>query len=155
MIFQGLRWTCGPAALVNALIAAGRYGVTEERAVNACKTTRDGTDEDDIKQGLEFLETDYEEFSSNSAENSWNWLRGCLMGGNPVLLAVDDDEHWVTAVGVIGNGIVIIDPDGYERYIREQNGVFIYYKTDMLNRWCNNSPYDGQEMCYGIEVKHK
>jgi ABC-type bacteriocin/lantibiotic exporter with double-glycine peptidase domain len=36
-------------------------------------------------------------------------LRGYLMHGLPVILLVQDSEHWVTAVGTLGDKVVIVD----------------------------------------------
>ncbi len=149
MIFQNYTWSCGATALVNAAIALGVHNITEEKAIAAAGSNPEGTNVEDLQKAFTTLELDHEEYASEHIGQSWDWLRGCLLAGYPVLLCLDNWDHWITAIGITGPSVVYVDPDGYDRGVRTENGVFVVEKTELMNRWCHETE---DKQCYGIKV---
>lgn len=135
MRYQSTDHFCGPAAVANALKALGR-NVTEQQVETAvAKAHRkgepksvEGTSHLQIKKALEVMKYNYAEFSLAHSEAAWRTLRSYLIDGYPTLLAVDDNEHWVSAIGVLGQFILVADGADSEL-------VLSYDKERLLQRW--------------------
>lgn len=102
---------CGPTALANALSAI-HIEVHPDALVKLCGTTDEGTDEHDIIAALELLEI------KTQCVTSYPGLLGHLMQRTPVVCSVAIDEpydHWVAAIGVLGDWIVVADSNDTRR----------------------------------------
>lgn len=116
MRFQSHANSCGPSSVANALKSLG-ITITEEQVENAiAKTQRKsdpkdigGSNEMQIKRALNELKCGYVEFKLADYEAAWRMLRCYIDDGNPALLAVDLDTHWVAGVGTIGQQILLAD----------------------------------------------
>jgi ABC-type bacteriocin/lantibiotic exporter with double-glycine peptidase domain len=135
MRYQSTDHFCGPAAVANALRSLGK-NITEmqvEAAVAKAYRKGDaksveGTSQSQIKKALDVLKYNHTEFNLAHAEASWRTLRSFLNDECPVLLAVDDSEHWVAAIGTIGKRVLIADGLNSEL-------VLSYDREEMLARW--------------------
>lgn len=135
MRYQSTDHFCGPAAVANALKSLGR-NITEQQVEAAvAKSQRkgepksvEGTTQGQIKRALEVLKCGYQEFSLAHTEAAWGTLRSYMMDGHPVLLCVDDNEHWVSGIGVLGPRVLVVDGTDSEL-------VLSYNKEEMLKRW--------------------
>jgi ABC-type bacteriocin/lantibiotic exporter with double-glycine peptidase domain len=68
------------------------------------------------------------------------WLDNHLVESGPAILCVDDDEHWVTAIGVCQERFVVFDP-------ARNTGVEIHDMHSLARRWVNS---DGVYYALGI-----
>lgn len=97
--------SCGPTALANALEAIhGKRTLTPQACATLCKTDCTGTDERRMRAAIKSL--DFQAITLRS----WPELVGRLTLGDPVLLVVDEDSHWVTAIGMLGARVIVADP---------------------------------------------
>lgn len=148
MKFQNDEWSCGPAAIVNALRCHSVR--VSERTVRAYTgTTEDGTDENDIKDGLVGLGFSPSEFETTKRKDGVLWLSGSLSQG-PVIACVDSWQHWVCIVGKVGNKFIIIDSVNTNKNVAE-NGVQVIGSKDLLKRWKHKT----EGAIYGILVTKK
>ncbi len=100
---QAKPWLCGPTAVVNALEAIGD-GCAPSACAVLCGTDEDGTDEDGIAAAIRALGYRPE------VVTSWQGLVGELSAGVPVILSVLEYDHWITAIGLLGARVVVVDP---------------------------------------------
>lgn len=148
MRYQKHPWSCGSAAVVNALRCFGKR-VSESRISQAAETSeKDGTTEDGITEALRQFGASATHYDSDEATRSWEWLRGRLMDDTPVILCVDSWQHWVTAVGVIGNRVIMVDPANTQKNVSE-NSVHVLGRKEMMKRWKNGR----ESRFFGISVK--
>lgn len=149
MRYQKTCYSCGAAAVVNALKCFGRN--VAERIVRplAGTTEEDGTGEDGIVEALGSLGYSSKIFSSDKKKESLSNLRKELDEGNPVIIVVDKDTHWVTVVGRIGKKFLIFDSTRTQVNIKE-NGIVILGEREIFNRWTQ-----GEQGFFGIVVKKK
>lgn len=131
---------CGALALVNAFDALG-----EKLGVRAAETLADtspvkGTQETGLKKALKKLEKHPMEIHNKDAFRAWTLLQGFLRQGFPVLLLVDDGEHWVVAIGTLGPERVLV--------VDSADGAVVQSRDyeQLMARWLAS---DG---CYGIAV---
>lgn len=120
MRMQSGQNNCGPAALANAFRALGSTVVTEDKVVAAMREAAPPTDAPEQDgAGVRPLQVAAEKWRYQLVP--WNFqvpeiaqrvLVQFLVSPDPrpCLLAVDDEEHWVTAIGVIGDRILVADP---------------------------------------------
>lgn len=71
-----------------------------------------GTTEKGMKRALKKLEKRAVEWNvaAGSPRIAWSTMLGHLHQGQPVLLVVQEDQHWVVAVGTLGaDRVVVVD----------------------------------------------
>jgi ABC-type bacteriocin/lantibiotic exporter with double-glycine peptidase domain len=143
------RYSCGPAAIVNALRVLGRR-VPERRIRPLCGTTEEhGTDEDGIKSCLTELGYSHHEFLTPSRKDGIIRLSGSLNEG-PVIICVDSWQHWVVVIGRIGDRFILIDSTNTVRN-KAENGVAVMGRRDLMKRWKHKE----ENAVYGILVTKK
>ena len=150
--FQLKDYYCGPASLQNALLALGRRQSQDRIATIAGTTEADGTDENGILRTALWagLAPDQGRFDAGLAAHGWVW--SSLTMGRPVLLCVDRWQHWVTAVGVLGQRVVLFDPARYP-HNKARNGVFTLPRAKLLKRWAAARSVRGKgPVYYGIAL---
>lgn len=153
MKYQQTDYYCGPAALQNALKVL-RKSVTQDRIAELAGTSTDGTDEDGIKRAAIALGYGADELAEDEPNKAWARLYGSLLVGRPVVLCVDRWSHWVTAVGICGDRILVVEPGRYA-YTARENGVLVLNKDRLLRRWrAGRTRHKGQDhpRYYGIAV---
>lgn len=132
--FQASNFTCGPAAVVNALQALG-IRLTEAEVVELAGTTKNGTDERGIMRALRHLGYDVEELDTYDSDEAWEWLRAQLGGVRPVILCVENFEHWTSVVSMFGERVVYVDSQSGLRGNREENGVRFLTRRGLTRIW--------------------
>lgn len=152
-------WTCGPASVKNALMAFGT-NVSEpsiRRVANTIK--KEGTDEKGIIAAIRHYGFSATEWRSNKKNISWKWLHEQLQSGKVVIMCFDNWDHWVVALGSVGNtGVTIFDPSNYV-YNKKENGTYVLNKKNLIYRWYNNRTEDRaedkEERMYAISIGKK
>ena len=120
-------WSCGPAAVVNALGALG-HRVSEDIVRELADTNSvDGTDEAGLLEALEQLGFQAETVWTSDTEGAWNRLVRHLVAGHPALLCVDEWDHWVTVVATDGGTVTVFDP------AKEQEDTLD--EDELVKRW--------------------
>lgn len=110
MVLQSTQYTCGPCAVLNALLALGVEGETERTISRLAGTSPiHGTNAAGLRRALSSLRYKSRPMSYGQPGRAAKGLLRALREGHPVLLLVDQDEHWVTAIGVVGERVVIAD----------------------------------------------
>lgn len=145
MILQSDKYSCGAAAIVNALRAVGhRVGVG---AVMKLAGTNPifGTTDRGVRRALRALEYKPVALSVvGSATQAVAALRGYLVTGCPVILSWDKGEHWVAAVAALGARIVIADS-------ADSDLIRVLAPADVGVHWREKSR-EGRDIYCGIAV---
>lgn len=146
---QEENWDCGACAVLNALRCYGdRISLMKVR--KACNTDpQKGTNESDIVNGLAALDYVGHAFNENKVGKAWEVLTNNLSLGNPVILCVDNEQHWVTAIGMMGEYVIIFDSLNTIKNLAEQ-GVHVLSRRVLGKRW-----QDANSKFYGIAVVKK
>ena len=129
MQLQEFPSSCGAAALANALESIGTR-ITQKAAGKLARTDHEGTDESGIKRAIRDLGFKAVEIAIGGEHGkvALASLIGTMLLGHPVLLVVDNDTHWIAAVGLRGSSIVIVDSaDGGLMSVLDH--------VELLSRW--------------------
>ena len=126
---QETPYSCGAAALSYALSAIG-IEVDEEKLRELSKTTEEGADELQLGTALQELGVTYAENRTATFAN----LVSEVKAGHACLLCVDDWEHWVAIVGVLGSRVVFRDPTNTADNI-DANTIHLLTESDLTARW--------------------
>ena len=130
---QQRSWSCGPAALVNICRALGRR-VAEGRArVLAGTTKAGGTDELGLISAARSLGLTAAVHSSSDKAAAWAFIRSNVADGRPCLLCIDQWQHWVAAIGVVGDRVLIHDPANTKANVTE-SGLHPLSRPDVIRR---------------------
>jgi ABC-type bacteriocin/lantibiotic exporter with double-glycine peptidase domain len=140
MKYQKHPYSCGAAAVVNALRCFGKNA--SEMAVRGFSSTtpEKGTDEHGIIAALRGFGFDGESFDIKNFDEAFSEVRSNIEEGYPVILCTWSMQHWVTVIGVFGrepgNGtrFIVADPSNSERNTSE-NGVKILTKKQLKKSW--------------------
>lgn len=139
MKFQAHYATCGPVALANALESIG-ITRSEEELIKLCKQRPDkGTSGGNLKRAADAMAKDGDTIqgiplqvkviTDSRPDRALAVLLQSLDSGRPVVLCVDNWEHYVAAVGRLGGGLVSIVDSG-------DNGLFRNYPLDeLVTKW--------------------
>lgn len=138
MKFQKDSYSCGVYAVMNA---AKCFGIDLKRRdiTKYSKTTREnGTSEKGILKALDgngMVGEDFT-FDKSEAQDAFELLDEVLAGPcvNPVILSVDNDNHWCTLIGKIGNKYILFDSDR-SKYNKEENGIHVISQSELDNYW--------------------
>lgn len=68
-----------------------------------------GTIEWQIQRSLEAMKVPHFQMTAHTPEVAIAALRGQLVLGRPAMLAVDNDDHWIGVIGVLGDRFVTVD----------------------------------------------
>ena len=136
MRFQTTGYNCGPNAVDNALEAYGEHYRDEEATMRLCRTTSRGTGEIKIREALKKRRHKTRAWNTTDQDQAIDKLFNALINGWPVILAVDRDEHWVAAMGVLGTEVIAVDSEN-SYCNRERNGIHYYSRAQLLRRWRN------------------
>ena len=138
MWLQSGQNSCGPTCVANALLCLGpRWKKISEKAVidkvRLLGTIADtdpgaGAIETQIMRALSAYGVKHDTLSVHNPQSAVAALRGYLVLGRPTLLAVDNDDHWVVAAGVLGSGFLIVDSAADDL-------VNVYDEDRLANRW--------------------
>ena len=102
--------TCGASALANALQALGWSKVPAEAVARAAGTTADGTGAGGLRRAARAFGARVGRISSSDDASAWGALVWHLHEGGAAVLAVDRGEHWVSAIGLLGRRVIVVDP---------------------------------------------
>lgn len=140
MKYQTRSYTCGPAAAVNALRLYGLQ-VAEAHVAKLAKTTSDGTDEKGLMRALRKLG------AAPTAVGRTSTVRKRVRAGIPVIIHLDNELHWVVAIGLLGDSLIAFDS---QRTIsnQEENGVRVITPKELGGKVfgiCVNRPEPSHE----------
>jgi len=135
---QSAHALCGPASVANALRALGR-GSSEDKVANAIKLQASGADglpeqegvgPAQLQRALEAVGYVGQPWTVGDGDDAWHALRSRLLAGDPVLVPVDFDgdtmSHWLVAVGLLGDRVLVADSADSE--------IVVSYSEDQLRR---------------------
>jgi ABC-type bacteriocin/lantibiotic exporter with double-glycine peptidase domain len=133
---------------MNALRALG-IKMSEKRIMAHTSTTRaEGTSEHGILNGIERVGFNWEEIKVEDQDEAWAAVTDSISEGHPVILSVDNADHWITVIGAIGDCVVVFDSDSVNEHNRKEHGTHIWTVEQLFERWKMVN-----EQYYGISVK--
>ncbi len=101
---------CGPAGMSNALAALGIARSQAECEALAKTTAAEGTSPAKLLRGLKSLEGVRPVVLKETRQDvALLRLDKALRYGRPVILLVDDGQHWVAAIGQLGERYLVAD----------------------------------------------
>lgn len=153
MKFQKQKWSCGAATVRNCLRVFG-VRVPESQIRKYANTSKEfGTNEHGIINALQEWGCTVSEIHYSSKNKAWIWLHDTLQSGRPVIMAIDNWEHWILAVGSLGGYVCIFDSANF-KYNKYENGCHVWDKEKTLYRWWNTRKnIEGNNRIYAISVK--
>ncbi len=140
-------YSCGPTCVSNALYLLGNGKVSFDEIKQACGTRWwNGTDESGLRRalrrlGYEGVEAQWPHKADRRAALSW--LREQHALNHPVILCVDNFDHWVLAAGSTDKTIIVLDPYGGHRGATAST----YSRTALAERWWSVDK-EKKEGCY-------
>lgn len=132
MRYQQKSYSCGPAALLNA-IKIFEKKITESKIRKLSSCSEDGTDENGLITAIRQLNYTASTHWSADQTAAWSFIRANVMDGRPCLVCIDQWQHWVTIIGIIGDKVILIDPSNSKKNTSE-NGVFSLNRFKMIKR---------------------
>jgi ABC-type bacteriocin/lantibiotic exporter with double-glycine peptidase domain len=147
MRYQDTSFSCGPAGLVNAFRILGRR-VAERRVRALSSCTEEGTDEDGLIAAARALGYTAAPHHSADEKAAWSFVRASLLDGKPCLLCIDNWGHWVTAIAIVGDHIIVADSSNLKKNEAE-NGIHPMGRRELIKRW--RCPSE-QEPFYAIAI---
>jgi len=127
--YQSRKSSCGPASLVNALEAIG-IERSEDEIGTLAKQDTNGTTPLRMRRAAESIGVEVLNVCEKRQEVAGWLIESQLRSGNPGIIVVDNDEHWVSVVGLLGDTFIVADP--------ADNDLLLFYSLQgLLDRWKN------------------
>jgi ABC-type bacteriocin/lantibiotic exporter with double-glycine peptidase domain len=138
--------TCGQRSLIHALLLLG-HPISERRAFKACGVTRreanqEGTDEKELLRAIKYLGYRYSVIKTSSRIAARQFINRHLSSGSPIIISVQNEEHWAVLAGRRKSKYVWIDS-------ADDNLMGFWRVTEILDWMKYRSGY------YGIAIKPK
>lgn len=131
---QSHHHTCGAVALCNVVEALRLKPITEERAAELCGSNAIyGTEPRDLLRACRSLRLIPTVLKTRDSALAYWTVAGALEHGNPSLILVDDGDHWVALVGILGSRIVVADG-------ADPGTVTCWTAKELVDRW--GPPYE-------------
>jgi len=147
-------WSCGAAVVRNALRVFG-IRVSEHDIWPVANTSKSyGTSEKGIITALRYWGCTVVDHHFDDKTEAWDWLHETLQEGRVVILAAENWEHWVLAIGSLGpNGVVVFDSSNFKNNVYE-NCTHILNKKKLMHKWYNDrkSISEDESRIYAISV---
>lgn len=121
-------WQCGPFALKHAFLAYGIFAHEDDLARVAGSSATVGTDEKGLGRAAARHGCTIQVIRRTDGAAARHELSRWLDAGVPVLLCLDQWEHWVTAIAIEGDDVVVFDSH-YDAPLR------IERIDQLLTRW--------------------
>jgi len=147
MRYQQRPYSCGAAAVVNALRCYGKK-VPEKLIRNKAGTNKKkGTQEDPetdektgefrpgMKETLRTFGFFGDGFTERTVVDAFTLLDNYLILGHPVIICVQKFEHWVVVVGKLGEDKYIVIDSSRWSYNKQENGVHVMAKKKLTKFW--------------------
>ncbi len=151
MELQQHPYSCGAAALRAILYVMGK-NVLEKTIRRVAGTTIEGTDEEGMKKAIEHYKLRHRKFEKHTMPEAIKGLKAELHRGNPMLLAVDKQDHWVSVIGLMGKKILVFDPANWLGRKKKLRGLRVYKISEFMARWAYYDSSDDLTYYYGITV---
>lgn len=148
MKFQRDTHSCGVFAIINAAKAIG-VRLSEREIRKHSGTTNDGTTQHGILNALERLGLKGTEIKLSDKDEAHTAVIDAVDEGKAVILAVEEDQHWVAGIGSCGQRLVTFDSWNSKDNVAEA-GVQVYDARQLRKWW---TKVDGQ--FYGIIVERE
>ena len=148
MRFQSNASSCGPAALRNALLCLGITRSEQELETLSGCSAADGTSPKSVLKALRLIGQDsalgipWGVINESREDVALLRLIFALQSGHPVIMVVDNDEHWVVAFGLLGNTVVHVVDSADSELVQHLN------PSALMHRWHGQ----GRKPFYGIVV---
>ena len=133
MKLQDSKVNCGPTALANALKALGHSRSVEELS-KLCKTSAtNGTSPRNLVQAVEHLKEscdlgNHEIIRESKGTAAIGLLIHALLSGRTAVVLVDAGEHYVAAVAMLGQYVLVVDS-------ADEGVVQVLDRDELLARW--------------------
>lgn len=132
---QSAQASCGQTAAANLLRALGRE-VTEDQVSRRIKLQAQdgdpaavlGTTEVQILRVLKAYRIPVTRMTAHEPSLALTSVRGFLLTGRPMVLAVDNNAHWLTVAGLSGQRFIVVD--GAHEEI-----TLSYSEQQLVDRW--------------------
>lgn len=139
MRLQSSQANCGPFALRNALMALGLQRSEKECEALCRVTAADGTSAANLWRAVQKVDDlRPRKIDEGRFDVAMLQLHAALDCGHPVILLVDNWEHWVAAIGTLGTSRVLVADSA------DAELVLSYDWGQLMKRWeCNGAkrPY--------------
>lgn len=122
--------SCGTSALSNALQAVGFDAPAEAALLELAGGTADGTGAAGLKRAASKLGAKVGRIATHEPGLAWAALTGLLAAGSSAILIYDVGQHWVSAVGLLGRRVLVVDP---AMVVRPMIGT--YDETTLMKDW--------------------
>jgi ABC-type bacteriocin/lantibiotic exporter with double-glycine peptidase domain len=151
---QEKRYSCGPAALRAALYMLGRKVRESTIRKIAGTTPQEGTDEFGLFKAIKHYGYEYDEYTDKDPTRGWNRIKRNLRIGQPSILCVscsEDLDHWVSAIGLNGDNVIIFDPQNPDSKSKKYSGLQVVDIDDFYEKW-SFTDEDGIDKFYSITI---
>lgn len=135
--YQKTSYSCGATAVMNALRSLGKR-VSERRISSLAGTEPEkGTTEDGVLVSIRELGFVAMRYETDDKVAAWAWMSESLKSSRPIILCISNWQHWVTAIGMLGDRVIIVDPTNAMTNKRE-NGVVVLSKRELIRKWMHS-----------------
>ena len=147
MRLQRAPFLCGPLAILNGARALGIRLTEREIRLHTGTTKKDGTNAFGMLSALERLGLEFRGMNGTKA-TAFDHLLESIIEGYVGALCVEEGNHWIAAIGAVGNRIVTFD--SWNSFMNKKEcGVDVLNQKQLIQWWAHGPTNE----YYGILFK--
>jgi len=137
MRIQRTAFSCGPLAILNAASALGVRLTEREIRLHTGTTKKEGTNSFGMLSALERLGFEFRQ-TNDHKHAAFHTLLESIVEGYVGVLCVEEGNHWIAAVGVVGSRIVTFDSWNSAKN-KSECGIDVLDQKQLM-RWWSHGP---------------
>lgn len=148
------RYRCGPFALKYALVMLGVFKNETEISITAGSTWWAGTDEIGLAKAARRYKCKLKYFHSDNREEARKLLNKELKKNLPVILSVNNWEHWCTVINYTKGKYIVIDSE-LDKVISVESPKTLIGRWKYFDPDTKKKSYDGYSLVPKFKVQTK
>lgn len=133
MKLQKDNYSCGAFAILNVLKCFNRNVSLKEIRTHAATTKKHGTSQYGLLNAIERFGYTGKVVTNMECNDAIKIVSEYVESGSPVIMAINQWQHWIVVIGILGKNFIIFDSNNTKRN-KAEYGVWVVTVRQLLKK---------------------